>query len=152
MLAQYASSHYQDSLIISQSGFSHNTSVQSIIASDYWALPMTNPRHHHLDASLVYWLSNFDFPTFDLIKQDRIAWNGTSDHKVKTKHIGETIWHQAPIVSWYDNVWTSHKVLQFAHMEWILLHGRMYTMDKMIAFGVRTQSHCYLSVGGLKSH
>ncbi|KAK1353383.1 hypothetical protein POM88_052518 [Heracleum sosnowskyi] len=41
-----------------------------------WVLPSHNPHHHHLNAFLLEWRGESDYPTFDLSRQDISFWNG----------------------------------------------------------------------------
>lgn len=147
----------KESLTIRQSGLSHNFLVHSIIASGLWALPKPNPGHHHLDDSLTYWLSKFDFSRFDLLDQDMITWNCIFDRKVKLDIYGTT----SSIVPLWCLGLTQYVPLTkcFALLTWSGFYvmadftlWRLYTMDKLLAFGVRTQPHCFLYAGGLESH
>lgn len=79
-----ATSH--TSSIITQCGLHHNDKLSKIIHDGVWILPTANPRQHHIDPLLQYWLTTFEPPTL-VSGVDTILWDGINVKKIKTWHI-----------------------------------------------------------------
>ena len=50
-----------------------NFTVNCIIDTGAWILPKINSRLHHSNNGYLHWCQNFDYPSFDLSKQETIC-------------------------------------------------------------------------------
>lgn len=74
-------------LIIYQSGLLLDAKVNVLLSSGSWIMPTTNPRHHHVQQSLLTWINEFDYPAFDMNRDDSILRMGIPLAKLKIWHI-----------------------------------------------------------------
>ncbi|KAK1356995.1 hypothetical protein POM88_050251 [Heracleum sosnowskyi] len=77
--------------VISQANSSKLATINSVITSGSWTLPRVNSRRHHLSTNLISWLTEFNFPQFDMEKWDVISWNDIPLHKLRTGHIWDAV-------------------------------------------------------------
>lgn len=83
-------SNNQDA-IISQTSLSQSTMVHSLISTGSWILPIPRATIHHPHAGLTNWLTTFNYPAFDLGKEDSILWDGVDIRKIKTWYIWDSL-------------------------------------------------------------
>ncbi|KAK1364951.1 hypothetical protein POM88_040512 [Heracleum sosnowskyi] len=137
--------------IISQA-FSHpNAMLNQLIHSGTWQLPTFNSRLHYINPRLMDWTTNFDSPTFNLNTRDCILWDGVSLHKVRTRHIWDSIRFKLPEVSWHKFVWHKLHISRYAHDMWLACHGRLNTFHRVASFGINIPQHCLLCAGGIET-
>lgn len=96
--------------IIRQSGLPPDARV-SVISNGSWSLPAPQPHIHHPSVIFLYWLENFDNPTFDTNQSDSISWNGTTVSRIKVVHIWDAIRFKLPQIAWYKWVCTNFRLL-----------------------------------------
>lgn len=137
--------------IIAQSGISSEDNVHSLISTGSWHLPRPFHRIHHIHPGFQHWLQNFDFPNFDLSSADVILWDGIPLHKVKARNIWNSIRSSSPQVVWHKFVWHRFRIIRYAHLEWILCHGRLPTLHRLASFGLDVLQLCHLCVGGIET-
>lgn len=141
----------KNALIIAQAGLSSEATVNSLINSGAWILPIPSNRIHHLDSTLVYWTQNFDFPGFDLTTTDVILWDGLPIHKVKTRNIWNSLRTPSMLTGWSKFIWHRLKILRYAYHAWILCHGRLPTFNRLAYLGLEVSQFCLFCVGGVET-
>ena len=142
--------NYRDS-VISQTGLTANSTVNCIIASGAWILPEINRRLHHSNNDFLLWRQNFDFPVFDLSKQDTICWEDISLKKIKTWQIWDSIRNSGTPTAWSTAIWHKLQVQRDSHHNWLVCLGRLSTKLRLAHFGLQVDTTCLLCVGGFES-
>lgn len=133
--------------IIANSGSNAAATVGDHISSGGWSLPQASI--HRTRGAQIHsnWLDSFDFPVFDLSKDDVILWNGMP--KLTSHDLWDSIRENAPIVPWCDAVWLKHGTSRYAHHNWLLSHGRLYTLARLHhSFGMDLSVQCFLCING----
>lgn len=136
--------------IIYQASSTPQATVNDLIRTGSWSLPVTNLRHHH-NQNLRRWINSFDYPTFNLTTEDSTFWNGTPLRKLRTRHIWDSIRFKRPEVPWHTQVWHKLKVIRYAHHQWLVCQGRLNTFARLAHFGIDLLQHCLLCVGGIET-
>lgn len=129
--------------LIAQFGLPTNAKVHDIIWTGRWMLPTSNAHHHHVakvhdiiwTGSFTSCLHQFDFPVFDLNKDDVIIWNEVPLSKLKVWHIWNATRFKLPEVPWEGFVWHRLQVNRYAHYEWLLCLDCLPTLHKLASFG-----------------
>lgn len=134
--------------VIFNSGSNAQATVNDFIHSGTWSLPRINTHQHHTSRVLRSWMATFTFPNFNLDQQDSWLWNGSS--KVSTWFIWDSIRAVGNEVTWYNAVWIKNGINRYVYHNWLLCHGRLYTLMRLHAFGITSSIHCYLCAGGLE--
>lgn len=137
--------------IITQAGISSAASVHSLLTSGSWILPRPSPRLHHIHPLLAHWTEHFDYPTFDLTIPDVLLWDDIPLRKIKARNVWTSIRTHAPQVPWSHLVWNRLRIQRYAHLEWILCHGRLPTFTRLASFGLQVLSSCTLCPGGIET-
>ena len=137
--------------ILTLTAFPSTATVSNLLSSRGWCLPSPNRRRHHISARFSHWVAHFDFPTFDLSKQDHISWDSVSLAKLKTSHIWNSIRVSGQPVAWHSAVWHRLQVLRHSHFCWLMCLGRVSSKARLASFGLSVDTSCLFCVGGIET-
>ncbi|XP_074362064.1 uncharacterized protein LOC141702266 [Apium graveolens] len=129
-------SHKHD-IALSQLGLPWDFKVGKLFETGSWVLPTANPRLRHISPVISMWLRTFDFPHFDISKNDPISCSDTSIRKLKVWHIWDIIRYRSLEAPWHHLVWHKLRVLRGVES-----HDHMFVSCPYTAFILRGIAKC----------
>lgn len=101
---------------------------------------------------MIVWRQNFRHSTPFNRKPDAIRWNGKSMKTLHVTDIWEVIRIEGHQVPWADSVWHKLSIPGYSFLHWLIMHGRLSTLDRLLHFGVVDNSTCYFCISGRENH
>lgn len=132
-------------LIISHSGLNSSSKVSSILSASGWVLPSLN---YH---DLLNWRQKFQHTPYNLLKEDDINWDGIASKKFKVSDLWGTVRHIGCLTPWASNVWHKLGVPRYSFLHWLIMHGRVNTLSKLLVFGTATNDSCYFCINAAET-
>lgn len=124
--------------------------VHDFIRTGSWVLPSINSQHQHEFPTFTACLNSFGFPGFDLAREDCMLWDGVLASKVSSRIIWDCIRPEAVWCLWRQ-LWSPDLATRYAHLNWLVCHGRLNTLDRLASFGMVVPIHCFLCADGLET-
>ena len=119
-----------------QVGWPKETRLCSFINGSNWEWPL-GAVWNRINSSLGGLKPNSSQP-------DRLVWLNCSSKDLSIKMAYSLAREPSPKVDWYSTVWNKTIYPRHAFILWLIVQERLYTMDKLVSWGIINSNCCYL--------
>lgn len=130
--------------IISVAESSSTAKVEQFVQNRTWALPTSNHRWITEMRSLI--------ASIDIGTDDAIIWDGKLPRFVSMATIWNSIRERGGSPPWVKAVWHGLAIPKCSFTLWLALKNRLLTKDRMLRFGMSTDSRCILCKNATESN